>query len=1084
MSIQAIDRSSVHRLTSGQVVIDLQTAVKELVENALDAGATSIDVKFKEHGIDSIEVSDNGKGIDRENWPGIALKHHTSKLSSFEDLTSVSTLGFRGEALSSLCGTATLSLVTSTASTAPVGTSLTFTRSGECVVGGKAARSKGTTIQVDKLFESVPVRRKDLIKNTKREFAKALELLQAYALVSTGVRFEVKNTTKSKTMTHLQSPASPSLRSNFSSIFAPKSLQTMMELALDLEVAADKSVLRWTEGSAGDTKVHVKGLVSKPSAGNGRTSGNRQFYYINGRPFHPTKIAKAVNEVYKSFVPGSFPTIVADFRLATDAYDVNVSPDKRTIFLHSEGNLIAALKTALEEFYRPSQATFEMTQIGSKPTAATKNAAKEADETESDTAEIQEEQEDGGDRPNKRRRKERESAAPAGDEEQKPARDVLEGSMSPAHGGVDESMDVEVDAGLFASTQDYHLPPEFEISLDNNDSSFELPIPPSPIRRSLEASSEAGPSSPSRVDTILGPSRFQPSPGRDEIEFDPIPSTSQTSPIAPPSPSTCGTKSPKSQPLFRSSLSPSPVPARAPSRSPPGPSSVIVSARLRQPQLTFGSTAAEPNKSDVGAKRDRKGKAKADDQNGLRSMRNLLQNFVKPGTTGPFPVRDDDDDNADEAMSATDGDSEVDELNASEEGIGDDAEAGEDPGGTLEQDVEADASKPGAKEAERDNSESGAGDEVEIVEDSFVTASPHQEPEMEEDDDEIEVVSASCACVHGSPDDAALERNPRAAPVRSANAPVVEAVAPFGAAPAEVAGIFVAADTTLDLDLDSLETVWSNKATTALSQSRHCEGSPALSNTEEHEEMAGAGVEEADDAAEATLSRVVSKDDFESMEVVGQFNLGFIIARRRVRTVSKAVAQSDDLHDDLFIIDQHASDEKYNFEKLQAETVIQSQRLLAPRVLNLPSHDEITAIEHLDLLRLNGYDVVVDEDADVGERVKLLAQPVSNKTVFDIADFEELLDLISTRAGNEVVRPSKTRKMFASRACRKSVMIGKALNSKQMTMIVRHMGGMDQPWACPHGRPTMRWLAGLGSKPDADGRSTLRPILEAYDRQG
>ena len=125
-----------------------------------------------------------------------ALKHHTSKLASFADLAQVSTLGFRGEALSSLCGTANLSLITSTASTAPAGTSLTFSRNGECIVGGKVARSKGTTIKVEKLFESLPVRRKELIKNAKREFGKALELLQAYALISTGVRFEVKNTTK------------------------------------------------------------------------------------------------------------------------------------------------------------------------------------------------------------------------------------------------------------------------------------------------------------------------------------------------------------------------------------------------------------------------------------------------------------------------------------------------------------------------------------------------------------------------------------------------------------------------------------------------------------------------------------------------------------------------------------------------------------------------------------------------------------------------------------------------------------------------------------------------------------------------
>ncbi|KWU43745.1 hypothetical protein RHOSPDRAFT_13742, partial [Rhodotorula sp. JG-1b] len=212
--------------------------------------------------------------------------------------------------------------------------------------------------------------------------------------------------------------------------------------------------------------------------------------------------------------------------------------------------------------------------------------------------------------------------------------------------------------------------------------------------------------------------------------------------------------------------------------------------------------------------------------------------------------------------------------------------------------------------------------------------------------------------------------------------------------------------------------------------------------------------EERDEAAEATLSRVVSKADFDAMQVVGQFNLGFIIARRRVE-----MADSSELHDDLFIVDQHASDEKYNFERLQAETVIQSQRLLAPRVLNLPSADEITAMEHLDMLRLNGFDVEVDENAGVGERVKLTAQPVSRDTVFDVGDLEELVEMIATSGGTEVVRPTKARRMFASRACRKSVMIGKALNHKQMTTILQHMGGMEQPWACPHGRPTMRWVS-------------------------
>ncbi|GAA5949061.1 hypothetical protein JCM3765_003999 [Sporobolomyces pararoseus] len=1093
MSIQAIDTSSIHSLTSGQVVIDLQTAVKELVENALDAGATSIDVKFKEHGYDSIEVQDNGKGIDQEDWPGIALKHHTSKLTSFADLASVSTLGFRGEALSSLCGTATVSLVTSTASSAPIGTSLTFKQNGECIVGGKVARAKGTTIKVENLFNSLPVRRKELQKNAKREFGKALELLQAYALVSTGVRFEVKNTTKSKTMTHLQSPASPSLRSNFSSIFAPKSLQAMMDLELSLKVAADKNVLRWTEGPASTTEVKVRGLISKPSAGNGRTSGNRQFYFINGRPFHPTKIAKAINEVYKSFVPGSFPTVVADFQLATDAYDVNVSPDKRTIFLHSEGNLIAALKTALEEFYQPSQSTFEMTNIGSKTQSSSKAVAKVKEkEASSESGEtLQDQEEEEAERP--RKRKKMNDAEETGESEGEGSSDErVPANTTPAtNGNIDASMDMEIDAGMFASTQDHTFPFDFggAANFDDPEQSFELPIPPSPIRRAAELARSSIASSPPRArnGSTSGSTSPLRSPIQPNLEVNPVASTSRTSqePFSPFS------KSQNDKPLFRSSPSPTPAPAerhspppraRSPSRSPTPPSHRSPAAvKLRQPQLSFASAASDKT---VEKKKDRKGKGKEK----AKAMKDLLDSFIRPGGSvasqqdprivNASEEEDEDDEEIGSPQHNGGGEDEA-ELNGSEDGSIENGLKEE----TSEKHKSVDVKGREKEEKTIQPEEEEEDDELEIVEESFQTAGPSQTNLDDEEEDELEIISASCACVHGSPLDKQQEEDPQKDSNEAEPEQPQQVEAPFGGAPAEIAGIFIAADTTLESDFSSIESVWSSKSSTEVALSRHCEGSPALSATEDHDELVGAGLEQTDVAAEATLSRVVSKDDFEAMEVIGQFNLGFIIARRRVNPTGTGQSTSQDLHDDLFIIDQHASDEKYNFEKLQAETVIQSQRLLAPRVLNLPSHDEITAIEHLDLLRLNGYDVVVDEDADVGERVKLLAQPVSNKTVFDIADFEELLDLIGSRAGNEIVRPSKTRKMFASRACRKSVMIGKALNSNQMTSIIRHMGGMDQPWACPHGRPTMRWLAGLGKVSDPDSRSNLGSILEAYDRE-
>ena len=106
MGIQAIDKAVVHRICSGQVILDLATAVKELLENSLDAGATSIEVRLKDHGAELIEVADNGRGVAPADHEALTLKYHTSKLATFEDLHDLASFGFRGEALSSLCAVA------------------------------------------------------------------------------------------------------------------------------------------------------------------------------------------------------------------------------------------------------------------------------------------------------------------------------------------------------------------------------------------------------------------------------------------------------------------------------------------------------------------------------------------------------------------------------------------------------------------------------------------------------------------------------------------------------------------------------------------------------------------------------------------------------------------------------------------------------------------------------------------------------------------------------------------------------------------------------------------------------------------
>jgi DNA mismatch repair protein PMS2 len=225
-------------------------------------------------------------------------------------------------------------------------------------------------------------------------------------------------------------------------------------------------------------------------------------------------------------------------------------------------------------------------------------------------------------------------------------------------------------------------------------------------------------------------------------------------------------------------------------------------------------------------------------------------------------------------------------------------------------------------------------------------------------------------------------------------------------------------------------------------------------------------LEGGENSAEDRLALNVSKPDFAGMRIVGQFNLGFILAIRPRDVASEETSSThapERRSDELFIIDQHASDEKYNFERLQTETVVQNQRLVHPKLLDLTAVEEEIILNHPEALAKNGFlvDSDLSGDSPVGRRCRLVSLPMSKEVVFDSRDLEELLALLSDQAGSGIPRPSKVRKMFAMRACRSSIMVGKTLTPKQMEKVVRHMGEIDKPWNCPHGRPTMRHLYGL-----------------------
>ena len=153
----------------------------------------SVEIRFKNNGLDAIEVQDNGSGISPEDYDTIALKHYTSKLLTYDDLSSLNTFGFRGEALSSLCALSKFHIITARASDGAKGTKLEFDLSGKLKGSSVVAAKQGSTVVVESLFHNLPVRRKELEKSIKREYNKVMQLLHAYACISVGVKFSVSN---------------------------------------------------------------------------------------------------------------------------------------------------------------------------------------------------------------------------------------------------------------------------------------------------------------------------------------------------------------------------------------------------------------------------------------------------------------------------------------------------------------------------------------------------------------------------------------------------------------------------------------------------------------------------------------------------------------------------------------------------------------------------------------------------------------------------------------------------------------------------------------------------------------------------
>ena len=378
--IQSIDPSSVHRICSGQVILDISSCAKELIENSIDAGATNVEIRIREFGLESVEVSENGSGVARDDIQMLTMKYATSKLRTFKDLESgVETFGFRGEALSSLCGTCERLIITTRTASDEEGMKVTFDKNGDVETEEICARSVGTTVRVEKLFHPLPVRRKQFERNKAKEYAKLLRVLQGYALASetSGCRFvathqQGKNGAR---QTVLQCRASVSnvggggFRDRVASVFGARTAESVFEIdiGLEREKSADEieEEVKEEEEEAEDVDTdddrfgRCTGWVSLPGLENKKTSArasaDRQFFYVNGRPVDYPKIAKTLNETFRAYnattTNANYPSCALNFEVPKHLVDVNVSPDKRTIMFTNEHDILMYFRNGIKKAF-------------------------------------------------------------------------------------------------------------------------------------------------------------------------------------------------------------------------------------------------------------------------------------------------------------------------------------------------------------------------------------------------------------------------------------------------------------------------------------------------------------------------------------------------------------------------------------------------------------------------------------------------------------------------------------------------------------------------------------------------------------
>lgn len=334
--VHVLDDDTINKIAAGEVVERPASVIKELVENAIDAHADRIEVEIAAGGTSFMRVSDNGIGMSRQDAELAILRHATSKILKVDDLQSIYTLGFRGEALPSIASVSRFSLTTRQAGD-ELGTEIKIS-GGRPPEIREAGCGLGTTIRVEDLFFNTPARKK-FLKTTHTEGSKINEFIIKLAISKPQIAFRLINNNK----TAVATPGSGDLKDTLQSIYGAMVGRALLPLEFE------------------DEDIRLSGFVSKPSAI--RSSRSWQTFIVNGRIISGRAITRAVDNAYHALIPKTgYPLVALNIQVPQNTVDVNVHPQKTEMKFEDEGRVFKAVYKAVLDAVRPKE---QERQLGS-----------------------------------------------------------------------------------------------------------------------------------------------------------------------------------------------------------------------------------------------------------------------------------------------------------------------------------------------------------------------------------------------------------------------------------------------------------------------------------------------------------------------------------------------------------------------------------------------------------------------------------------------------------------------------------------------------------------------------------------------